>query len=142
MRAVFDTNVFVAAGFNPGSASAALLAAVRDGRITLVWDEPTRRETRAVLKQIPRLRWEAVADLFRPEAEHEEVGDLSGVSFVEDPQDRKFAALARAAGAVLVSADDHLLAHRDRLDVAKPAEFLRKQDKADQQDEVTRCPST
>lgn len=125
MKAVFDTNVFVAAGFNPGSASAELLDAAREGRVTLVWDEATRRETRQVLERIPRLRWEAVVGLFRPETEHEGRCDLSEVSFVEDPQDRKFAALALATGATLVSADEHLLAHRDRLTVAKPAEFLR-----------------
>lgn len=125
-RAVFDTNVFVAAGFNPGSASAVLLRAVREGRIDLVWNEATRRETRAVLVRIPRLSWEVFADLFRPESKGPDATH-EAVSCVEDPQDRKFAALALAAQATLVSADDHLLTHRSRLDVARPAEFLRRQ---------------
>ena len=55
--AILDTNVFVAAGFNPASASARLLGAVGAGRRELVWSEATRRETRAVLERIPRLRW-------------------------------------------------------------------------------------
>ena len=66
---VIDTNVFVAAGFNARSASARILAAVRDGRFQLIWNEPTRRETETILRRIPRLDWESVADLFQPEGE-------------------------------------------------------------------------
>jgi predicted nucleic acid-binding protein len=40
---VIDTNVFVAAGFNPRSASAGVLAAVRQGRFQLIWNKPTTR---------------------------------------------------------------------------------------------------
>jgi predicted nucleic acid-binding protein len=125
MRAIYDTNVFVAAGFNPRSASAQLLEAARDGRVTLVWDAATRREIRHVLARIPGLSWEMAADLFRADEEFTGRCDPALVSFVTDPQDRKFAALARATGATLVSADHHLLDHRDRLDVAKPSEVLR-----------------
>jgi predicted nucleic acid-binding protein len=39
---VVDTNVFVAAGFNPRSASARVLAAARDGRFRLNWDAKPR----------------------------------------------------------------------------------------------------
>jgi len=35
-RVVLDTNVFVAAGFNPGSHSARLVEAVHDGRLRMV----------------------------------------------------------------------------------------------------------
>ena len=48
---VIDTNVFVAAGFNNRSASARILAAVREGRFQLVWNKPTRRETEAILQE-------------------------------------------------------------------------------------------
>jgi len=41
-RVVIDTNVFVAAGFNAKSASARILAAVREGRFQLIWNRPTR----------------------------------------------------------------------------------------------------
>lgn len=124
-RAVLDTNVFVAAGFNPRSASARLIGEVRARRLVLVWSEATRRETRSVLERIPRLSWADVASLFAPEGEHPGGTDPAAVSFVTDPEDRKFAALSRASGATLVSADDHLLSHRDRLDVMPPGEFLR-----------------
>jgi predicted nucleic acid-binding protein len=64
---VIDTNVFVAAGFNPRSASARILTGLREGRFRLIWNEPTRRETQIILRRIPRLDWEKVADLYRPE---------------------------------------------------------------------------
>lgn len=124
-RVILDTNVFVAAGFNPDSASARLIREVESGELELVWSAATRRETRSVLERIPRLRWERVAPLFRPEAEQGDSGDLAHVSFVEDPEDRKFAALAIDSGATLVSADDDLLTHRGRLDVVAPGDFLR-----------------
>ena len=52
---VIDTNVFVAAGFNPRSASARILTGIREGRFRLMWNEPTRRETEMILRRIPRL---------------------------------------------------------------------------------------
>jgi uncharacterized protein len=52
---VIDTNVFVAAGFNAKSASARILAAVREERFQLIWNQPTRRETETILRRIPRL---------------------------------------------------------------------------------------
>ena len=66
MYAIFDTNVFVGAGFNRQSASAELIEAVRTGEITLVWDAATQDETRRVLTKIPRVSWEAVTYLFLP----------------------------------------------------------------------------
>ena len=64
---VIDTNVFVAAAFNPRSASARVLAAVRQGCFQLIWNKPTQRETEMILRRIPRLDWERVAILFQPE---------------------------------------------------------------------------
>src|ERR1700740_419873 len=61
-RIVIDTNVFVAAGFNPRSAAARILTAVREGRFQLIWNEPTRRETGRTLPQIPPFDGERVAD--------------------------------------------------------------------------------
>ena len=125
MKAILDTNVFVGAGFNPASASAALIRAARAGEITLIWDTATRDETRRILTKIPRLSWEDAADAFLPENAWTGGTDLSAVAFVEDPEDRKFAALSLATGATLVSSDSDLLDHRNRLDVMPPTEFLR-----------------
>ncbi|MEL6996890.1 MAG: PIN domain-containing protein [Pseudomonadota bacterium] len=124
-RAIFDTNVYVGAGFNPHSASAKLIDAVRDARITLVWDAPTRDETRRILTKIPRLSWEAVEGIFAPEDAWTGDTDLAAVSYVEDPEDRKFAALSIASGATLVSSDSDLLDHADRLSAMTPGAYLR-----------------
>jgi hypothetical protein len=72
---VIDTNVFVAARFNPRSASARILTGIREGRFRLMWNEPTRRETEMILRRIPRLNWEKVADLFQPEGKFTESVD-------------------------------------------------------------------
>src|SRR6266536_2887956 len=44
---VLDMNVFVAAGFNPGSHSARIVEAVRNGRLRMVWDNATQAENQA-----------------------------------------------------------------------------------------------
>jgi predicted nucleic acid-binding protein len=121
---VIDTNVFVAAGFNARSASACILAAVRDGRFQLIWNKPTRRETETILRRIPRLDWERVADLFQPENEFTGPVDPDTFVMIVDPDDRKFAALSAAAKTPLVTNDNHLLAHPNMgIDVLTPAPF-------------------
>jgi uncharacterized protein len=125
-KVVLDTNVFVAAGFEPKSASARLLEALSQGRCRMVWHRMTRRETERVLRRIPPLDWQRFAQLFRPEWEHRAEFDLTPFGAIEDPDDRKFAALAAATQSVLVSQDDHLLARRGELPVRvlRPSEFL------------------
>ena len=125
-RVVIDTNVFVAAGFNPRSAAARILAAVREGRFQLIWNEPTRRETEMILHQIPHLDWERFADLFRPETEFLGPADPESFVLVRDPEDRKFAALSAAAQTPLVTNDNHLLSHKHSIgvDVLTPRAFL------------------
>ena len=124
-RLVLDTNVFVAAGFEPNSASARLLEALRQGRCRMIWHWTTRRETERVLRRIPPLDWHRFAPLFRPEWEHRAELDLTPFGAIEDPEDRKFAALAAATRSVLITNDDHLLARRDQLPIGvlKPSEF-------------------
>lgn len=125
-RAVIDTNVFIAAGFNPGSASASILDLIRSGHLIAVWNEATRRETRALLERIPRLDWNHAVPLFQDEGRYDLETDTGLVDFVTDPEDRKFAALSLASGAPIVSSDDHLLAHRDRLTVWTLGAFIRE----------------
>jgi predicted nucleic acid-binding protein len=114
---VLDTNVLVAAGFNPRSASAKIVEAVKQGQLRMVWNEATRREIERIMQQIPPLRAHAASDLFRPEAHYTAATYPERFALIPDPDDRKFAALAHAAGAILISNDDHLLRHRDRLDL-------------------------
>src|SRR5690348_652764 len=122
---VLDTNVFVAAGFNPASHSAQLVAAVREGRLRMVWDDATHAEIEHVIRQIPRLSWARVADLFRSEDRFDGATNPEEFSFVPDPADRKFAALAEAAQAPLVTSDAGLLNAGGHMavPVLKPSEF-------------------
>lgn len=125
---VLDTNVFVAAGFNPRSASARIVDAVKRGQLRMVWNDATRRETERIVRQIPPLRTHAIADLFHPLDRFADATYPERFAEIPDPDDRKFAALAHAAGATLISNDDHLLRYRDRLGVivATPDEFWRR----------------
>jgi len=121
-----DTNVFVAAGFRRESAAGRVVDGVRSGRLRMVWNEATRQETRAILERIPPLSWPSFEKLFDPASEYTGPVDPERFGSVPDPEDRKFAALAHATGAILISADDDLLANPHRLDVLvlSPGEFL------------------
>ena len=123
---VIDTNVFVAAGFNPRSASARVLAAVRDERFHLIWNQSTRREIEMILRRIWRLDWEEVANLFQPEGEFTGPVDPSAFVLVRDRDDRKFAALSAAAKRPLVTSDNYLLTDLSTIgiDALTPRAFL------------------
>jgi predicted nucleic acid-binding protein len=126
---VVDTNVFVAAGFNPRSASARILEGIREGRFRLIWNQPTRRETEMIVRRIPRLDWRTVAALFRPQGEFAGSVDPTAFTVIADPDDRKFAALSAAAQVPLVTSDNLVLAQRGRIgiDIATPRDFLARQ---------------
>lgn len=114
---VLDTNLFVAAGFNRGSHAARIIAAVRQRALTMVWNAATRDEIQYTLTRIPQRSWAEVADLFRPEDAFSGPTDPDRFISVPDPADRVFAALAEAAGAILVTNDVHLLKHQEQLSV-------------------------
>ena len=126
---VIGTNVFVAALFNPRSASAHVLEGVCEGRFRLIWNQPTRRETRMILQRIPRLDWPTVADLFRPEGEFTGPVNPAAFTVIADPDDRKFAALSAAANVPVVTSDKLMLAQRDRvgIEIVTPRDFLARQ---------------
>jgi predicted nucleic acid-binding protein len=100
----------------------------------MIWDEATRREIERILRHIPPLRAHVVSDLFHPEDRYAAATHPERFSVVTDPDDRKFAALAHAAGATLISSDDHLLRHRDRLEVTvlTPSAFWRDWQRSNQ----------
>jgi uncharacterized protein len=126
---VLDTNVLVAAGFNPRSASARIVDAVKRGELRMVWNDVTRREIEHIVRKIPPLRARALDPLFRPEDHVTVPTHPERFAEIPDPDDRKFAALAEATGAVLISNDEHLLGHRDRMNltVLTPSEFWRRE---------------
>ncbi|QDU21691.1 PIN domain-containing protein [Urbifossiella limnaea] len=125
---VVDTNLFVAAGFNPNSHSARILNAIRAGTVRLVWDEATRRETEYIVGKIPPLRGTDLSAFFYPDARHDGPTDPHQFGHIPDPADRKFAALAAASGAVLITSDRHLLDSRPHsgLVVLTPGEFVER----------------
>ena len=123
---VIDTNVFVAAGFNPRSSSALILAKVREKGLRLIWNKQTRRETEMILRRIPRLNWDEFADLFRPEGEFTGPVGHDAFMLIADSDDRKFAALSAATNHPLVTSDGDILSQRNFLgiNVLTPSEFL------------------
>ena len=125
---VVDTNVFVAAGFNSRSASARILAEVKSGRLRMVWDNGTRGEIEHVLASIPGLSKADAGRLFMEEAHFSGRTHPENFGHVPDHTDRKFAALADATGATLISSDDDLLGGRSRanVEILTPVEFCRK----------------
>ena len=130
---VLDTNVFVAAGFNPRSASAKILEPVKQGQVLMVWNDETRREVERIVRQIPPLRTHGVSDLFRPGDRYTAATHPERFDYVPDPDDRKFAALAHAAGAIVITNDDHLLRYTDRegLTVLTPGAFWKRRQGSD-----------
>lgn len=126
-RLVVDTNVFVAAGFKRASHSARIVGLIRTGDLDLVWDAKTRREIEHTVGRIPVLSNAILDDLFREKDFFDGTLNEGEFEYISDPADRKFAALAVAAGVSLISSDNHLLAWRDRIPVLvmTPSEFMR-----------------
>lgn len=122
---VLDTNIFIAAAFNRGSYSARIIQAIRERQLQLCWNEQTRRETEQLLRKIPRLSWDDFSSLFRENCDQGKT-DLEQFSFVADLEDRKFAALAEAAGAILITQDQDLLSVRSltHVPILTPREFV------------------
>ncbi len=123
---VVDTNVFIAAAFKPRSDSGRVVEAIRLGRVRLIWSEATRSETETLMRRIPPISWQAVADLFQEENRRSDDADRGAFSSVPDHEDRKFAALAASSRATLVSLDHHLLGAEleDVCVVCTPSAFL------------------
>ena len=109
---VVDTNVFIAAAFKPRSDSGRVVDAIRLGVVRMVWSDATRGETEALLRRIPPISWDAVADLFQEADRRSSDIDPGSLTSVTDEEDRKFAALAASHQATLVSLDQHLLGAR------------------------------
>jgi len=125
---ILDTNVFVAAGFNPDSTSARVIEEVEAGRLTLVWNEDTRRESKAVVEQISPLSWGRFAELFHEEGRYEGRTHPEDIDYVPDLDDRKFAALARAVDGALITNDEDLLGNREqaKIYIVAPQEFFER----------------
>jgi len=125
---ILDTNVFVAAGFKRESASARIVEQVRSGDLRMIWNDQTRRETQHILSKIPPISWSRVAELFREEDRFRGETSSEKFDYIPNTDDRKFAALSEAAGAALITNDDHLLSNRERagLEILTPGEYWKR----------------
>jgi putative PIN family toxin of toxin-antitoxin system len=122
-RVVLDTNVLVAAAYDPGSASRRVVEACLKGELTAVLSPALRREYDLILARAVRGRpyRERLHRLL--ETAEVVVPAASPRAVPGDPDDDKLVAAALAAGAVLVSNDAHLLAVDGHagLEVTRPA---------------------
>ena len=120
---MLDTNVLVAAAYNPRSASRRVVEACVVGELTPVLSRAIRRECEFILARPARGRpyLERVYQLLGG-AEVVEPAQTPRV-VPDDPEDDKLVAVALAAGAALVTNDGHLLAlaGHEGLEVVRPA---------------------
>jgi len=126
---VLDTNTFVAARFNPGSASARIIDLCIEGKCQAVLSAKLRAEIESVLRRVrPGEEFQANVRRFLRGAKVVRVArELPLV--MEDPEDNKFLNCAIQGGAnYLVTSDRHLLKLGDYLGtrVCKPPQFLRE----------------
>ena len=125
-RVVLDTNVLVAAAYNPASASRRVVAACLGGGLTAVLSPALRREYEFILARA--VRGQTYLEQIRRLLDSAEVVDPAQTPRVvpDDPEDDKLVAAALAAGAVLVTNDAHLLAvaGHEGLEVVRPTDAL------------------
>jgi uncharacterized protein len=126
-RVVLDTNLLVAAAYNPGSASRRVVEACLCGELTAVLSPALRREYELILARA--VRGQRYAGPLRELLDRAEVVEPDAVPRVvpDDPDDDKLVAAALAAGAAVVTNDRHLhaVAGHEGLRVLRPAELVR-----------------
>jgi putative PIN family toxin of toxin-antitoxin system len=124
-RVVLDTNVLVAAVYNPASASRRIVEACLGGELTPVLSLALRHEYEFILARAARGR--PYLEQIRRLVDGAEVVEPTETPRVvaDDPDDDKLVAAALAAGAILVTNDAHLLAiaGHEGLKVVRPADL-------------------
>lgn len=109
-RVVPDTNLFIAARFNPKSYSAKILNMIGDGRIIFLWSEETRREIERIVRNVKPTPdfLIAVDKLFLI---GDNIGRIERLNVIaDDPDDNKILACAKVGDAdYIITSDDHLL---------------------------------
>ncbi len=133
MRAVVDTGVLVSGLIRRHGTTGEVLAALREGRFTIIYSTPLLVEAVEVLgRDLFRTKYQlelgdihALINLVRLRGEL--VAPSRGVTVCRDPKDDKFLEAALAGKAdCLVSGDEDLLVLRtlEDIPVLTPAEFL------------------
>jgi uncharacterized protein len=129
-RVVLDTNVLVAAAYNPASASRRLVEACLAGELTAVLSPALLGEYEFILARAARRH--PYLDRLRLLLEGAEPVHPEQTPRVvpEDPDDDKLVAAALASGAVLITNDAHLLsvAGHQGLRVLRPADLSTRRD--------------
>lgn len=124
MNLIIDTNLLVAAAFNPSSASAKILVLAKQGQVNILWSQKTKKEAKLILGNLknalggqnkkPDFAKKLIEKTFRPKNKialknMPEVGGSIEV-IKKDPEDAKFLEAAQVAGVdMIVSNDRHLL---------------------------------
>ncbi len=108
-RVVLDTNILIAAYFNPNSFSAKLLKLAARNKIDIYWSSSLYREAQTILRFIPpRDRKSILEKVFKSKNRVSRPPKVKVIS--EDPEDDKILACALKANAdFVVSNDKHLL---------------------------------
>ena len=128
-RVVLDTNVLVAAHFNPGSASNKILELCQRKKLALVLTSHILKEFSLILRNISaRKSFRKRMDKIISQAIL--IKKAPRVNMVaEDPEDNKFLSCALAGKAdYIITSDRHLLVLRKfrGIKIVKPVQFLSK----------------
>ncbi len=126
VRVVLDTNCFLAARWNPSSASGRIIRMCLDGELRHLCTPAIAREMRRLVRQVGATpSFSASVERYLESAEM--VEPVPVPERAADPDDQKFLECAAAGADYLVSSDNHLLDVRGagRALVVKPAQFLR-----------------
>ena len=127
-KVVLDTNLFVAARFNPGSSSARIIDRCLEKKYEVISSPRLRREAESILKNVK------AGEDFRMKARRLFKGayvikPAKRVRLIrEDPADNKFLECALEGQAdYLVTSDRHLLKLGEffRTKICKPSQFLK-----------------
>jgi hypothetical protein len=128
-KVVIDTNAFIAAYYNPNSASAHIIGLCCAGKCQAVFSPRLRKEIELILKQVKaRKEFRAkVREFFKGARMVKITQEIPLV--MEDPDDNKFLNCALQGKAdYLVTSDRHLLKLGEYLGtkICKPSQFLRQ----------------
>lgn len=111
IKVVVDTNLFVAANYNPNSASAQIVNMIARRDLIFIWSEPIAKEIRKMLDNAQvkdKFKKKVESKMLRPEhcvEPHVRVKEVK-----EDPDDNKFLEAALEGGAdYIITSDQHLL---------------------------------
>jgi len=131
-RVVLDTNVLVAAHFNPGSASNKILDLCQRKKLVLVLTSHILKEFSLILRNISaRKSFRKRTDKIISQAILIKKAPRVNV-IVEDPEDNKFLSCALAGKAdYIITSDRHLLVLRKfkGIRIVKPTQFLKAEEK-------------